>query len=262
MKNICLFFLFIALFKISCETVEKSWEINKLSDFLYKEKNVELTYHSKLPAYFELKRKILPDEKDIDLYLSFNDDNDSDLQNYKVISKKFLKSENRGLYKSGGYFTGDKDKIELAGNNYSFFQSGVNLGSFSISFWIYPITFSGEETILKIGSQYYNKNTDNVEDESIVAKIKSGKIVWEFNNLFKLKDNYKKNIVLSPFDIIEPEKWSHINLTFDSHSGILREYVNGRESCIAIATDTEDIDGSVLNMRFHPTNRCVVRLGA
>lgn len=262
MKNIYIFFLILLITKLDSETIEKRLEITKYKDFSYIEKNVELVRYSNQPAYYELKRKILPDEKDIDLYISFDEDNSITLQNYKVINKKFLKTENRGLYKSGGYFTGDKDKIELAGNDYSFFQPGVNLGSFSISFWVYPVTFSGEETILKIGSQYYNKSTNSVEDESIVAKIKNGKVIWEFNNLFKLRDNIKKSIELTPFTIIEPEKWNHINLTYDSYKGIVKEFINGSEVALAIATDTNNIDGSVLNLRFHPTNRCIVRLGA
>jgi len=262
LKKVFFILLLFTLFDLYSEEAEKIWKVAESNDFTYKEKNVELISLSNAPLFYELKRKILPNEKEVDLYISFDEEKNHAFKNYKVISKKYLKTENRGVYKNGGHFTGDKDKIELAGNNYSFFQSGVNLGDFSVSFWIYPVTFSGEETILKIGSQYYNKNSDTVEDESIVAKIKSGKIVWEFNNLFKLGEDYKKNITLIPYTIVEPEKWSHIALSFDSSKGILREFINGEEVCSAIATDKGDIDGSVMNLRFHPTNRCVVRLGA
>ncbi|OHD13430.1 MAG: hypothetical protein A2Z98_05055 [Spirochaetes bacterium GWB1_27_13] len=264
MKKI-FYILFLVLFSLqSILSLEEniSYELNKnFNNFLYKEENVELVYFEGKQAFYELKRKKSVESKNIDLYLSFDKlKNFDDSGNYKVTYNQFHFTENRSIYKKGAYFTSKDDRLELVGTNSSFFQSGVNLGSFSISFWVYPATFSTNEIILKIGSQYYNRAEDNVEDESIVAKTESGKMVWEFNNIFKLGNKLKENLRLESFDKILPEKWTNINLTYDSYSGIIKLFVNGKQSATLCATEDRTIYSSVLNIRFHPTNRCIIKI--
>jgi hypothetical protein len=138
-----------------------------------------------------------------------------------LLHKNYHKSKNKAIYDTSAYFIENNERIELVSTGKSFFQSGINLGSFSIGFWIYPSTFSNNEIILKIGSEYYDKNIDTIEDQSIIAKMIDGKLIWEFNNIFSTNEIKVNSIKLESYSRIVPEKWSYINLIYDSNTGIL-----------------------------------------
>jgi hypothetical protein len=240
-----------------------SWKTNEnMDDFIYKSDNVELIYLQNIPSFYELKRKVFNKDPDIDLYLSFDSLKDTDeTDNYKVTYKKYRISENKAVYNKSAYFIGEEDRVELDRTGSSFFQPGINLGSFSICFWILPVSFSANETVIKIGSQYYGKTDDRVIDQSIVGKIEDGRFNWEFNNIFTNGKTRKVLVKVNSFSRIIPDQWTFVNLTFDSYKGIIREYINGRESGITTVTENGDIDSTVYNIKFDPTNRCPIKIG-
>ena len=134
------------------------------------------------------------------------------------------------------------------------------MDSFTISFWIYPSSYSNDEAILKIGSEYFDTLLGKVIDQSINAKIKNSRIYWEFKNIFTTLDKTKELLVLDSYSRIMPEKWWYITLSFDSHSGIIRENINDNEEGIILATEDGSLKSTVYNLRFHRTNRCVVTI--
>ena len=263
LKKLIIFFtIYFSCLSIIGEDSVIHWDINNsFINSIYKEKNVELNYVDNIPAYYSIKKKRYDIDNFTDLYLSFDDNKDYDETNrYKFIYKKFHHSQNIAIYKKSAYFIGEDERLELIGTKKSFFQSGVNLGSFTISFWVYPASFSNNEIVLRIGSQYYNENTDSLEDQSIKAKMIDGRLCWEFNNIF-ISSNLKKSLlVIKSYSRILPEKWSFVNLTFDSNRGIIREYIDGIEEGILIATEDGTLNSTVLNLQYHPTNRCIIMI--
>ncbi len=92
MKKVFFILLLFTLFDLYSEEAEKIWKVAESNDFTYKEKNVELISLSNAPLFYELKRKILPNEKEVDLYISFDEEKNHAFKNYKVISKKYIKT--------------------------------------------------------------------------------------------------------------------------------------------------------------------------
>ena len=241
-----------------------SWKTGKnMNEFIYKSENVELISLKNIPSFYELKRKVHDKETDLDMYLSFDGMNGTDeTGNYRITYKKYLSGENKSIYKKSAYFLKDEDRIELERTGSSFFQPGINLNSFSIGFWMYPVSFSSNETIIKIGSQYYNKTLNDVIDQSIIGKVEDGKVNWEFSNLFTDGKNVMSSVKVESYSRVIPEKWTFVNLTYDSYKGIIREFINGRENGIKTVTEDGNINSTVYNLRFDPTNRCSVKIGS
>ncbi len=260
-KIIVIIFLFINIHIFSADK-EFNWNIsNNFNNSIYIKNNVELNYVNNTPVYYSLKKEKFQKDIFTDLYLSFDKDGDYDeTGNYKIIRKNYHKSKNKAIYDTSAYFIVNNERIELISTGKSFFQSGINLGSFSISFWIYTSTFSNNETILKIGSEYYDKNADTIEDQSIIAKMIDGKLIWEFNNIFSTNEIKVNSIKLESYNRIIPEKWANINLIYDSYTGIIREYINGDEEGIILATSDKTLNSTVLNLKFNKSNQCIIML--
>ncbi len=254
-------FLFIC-FSILSEEREIKWEVGKnIKDFVEYEKNVEIKSINNKPVYYNLKKSIIDINENVDLYLAFDDKTKKDITgNYNVTYSKFLLSNNIYFNNNSAYFVSDEDRIELIGSKSSFFQSGVTLGSFSISFWLYPVSNAVEETILNIGGNYYNKKEDRTEEEAIRCKLKNGKIIWEFINVFFINETKINKIEIDSITRVIPEKWSLINITYNSYSGIIKLYINGSEVGIGVATIDGNLHSSVLNIRFNPINRCFIKI--
>lgn len=255
-------FTMIIICLLHSDPEKAEWDVkNYFNNSIYKEYNVELNYQNDVPVYYSIKNKKYIMDEYTDLYLSFdNEKNIDDSGKYDFIYKQFLYSKNRSVYNKSAYFVGDESRLELVGTKNSFFQSGINLSSFSISFWVYPVSFSNNEIVLRIGSQYYDKIKDTVEDQSIYAKLNDGRIIWEFKNLFKKDYKTKNSLIMESYNRVLPEKWTHINLTYDANTGIIKEYINGIEEGVLIATENGELDSSVLNLKYNPNNRCIIIL--
>lgn len=238
------------------------WNIsNNFNNAIYIKNNVELNYINNAPVYYTLKKEKFQKDNFTDLYLSFDKDGSYDeTGNYKITHSNYHKSKNKAVYDTSAYFIENNERIELISTGKSFFQSGINLGSFSIGFWVYTSTYSNNEIILKIGSEYYDKNNDTIEDQSIIAKMKDGKLVWEFNNIFSADNNKVKLIKLESYSRIIPEKWIHINFIYDSYTGIMREFINGEEEGIVLATSDGTLNSAVLNLKYNKSNQCIIML--
>ena len=258
------FLVTFTIFKISpIETKNIKWNVsNNFNNSLYLAKNVELNNIDGKPAFYSINKTRHNITTDTDLYLSFDTEKMSsdETNNYKIIYKNYLISNNKSLYKKSAYFIGGKDKIELTSTADSFFQSGATLGSFSISFWIYPATFSNNETILTIGTQFFDNTKEVVENQSITAKLSNGKIVWNFEYVFSIGIIKKKMLSMESLNRILPEKWTHINLVFNSYTGIIKEYINGKEEGIIVATEDGTLNSSTLSLKFHSSNSCVINI--
>lgn len=257
-KIIGFLFIFFHILLFS-EELFLTLRTNLMND-IYSLKNVELFYENNIPVYYSL-RKLKYNGSNVDLYISFDEKLTSPISNYEVIYKNLYYTEKLAISKKAGYFIDENHRIELIGNQHSFFKSDVNLSSFSISFWIYPLNYSKEEEVLKIGSQYYNVDRKIIENQFIICKIKDGKLIWDFQNVFS-KWESKASIELVSYNRLLPEKWSHINLTYNAFTGLITVYINGREEAIAVASR----DGSIYNTRydinFEKTSRCVLKIAS
>jgi len=253
--------IIILLFTNLCFSNELNLNVkNNLNNIIYKSENVELIYNDKIPVYYSLKKATYISDENTDLYLSFDSELNQGTDNYNIIYKNFHYSENKSIFNKSAYFSGEEKRIELVGNKNSFFQSDINLSSFTISFWIYPLTYSNNEIVLRIGSQYFNLEKNTVEDQSIYAKMADGRLSWDFVNLFS-SYNVKKSIIkLESYNRLTPEKWNHINLNYDSNTGIIKCYINGNEEAVIVATEDNKKNSTIMNLKFNKANRCILTI--
>jgi hypothetical protein len=254
-------FIFVS-FNILAEESGISWDVLKgMNDFIYKKQNVELITLQKIPSYYEIKRKTINEHDKINMKLSFEKNKEyDDTGNYKFNYNKFRISENITIQGKSGYFVNADDRIELNGGKNSIFQSGVITGSFTIDFWMYPVHFSNNDVIFRVGSHYFDRLEDKVEEQAMSLVLNNGKLIWEFTNIFESEKFHKDLIKLESFDIMMPEKWSHVNLGFDSYSGVLTMTVDGKEVSAALATVDGSRDSSVLNLKFNQANKCDIKI--
>ncbi|MCG8570781.1 MAG: hypothetical protein MJB14_11635 [Spirochaetes bacterium] len=238
------------------------WNIdNNFLDAIFIEKNVEKTFSAGKPIFYEIQKKRVAIDKDTDLYLSFDKNSAKDYKNnYKFSYSNFFHNENQAVIKESGFFFNDENRIELLGNSQSFFQPGINLDSFTISFWLNPRSYSTNEVILKIGSQYYDEQTDIVEDQSISILFEEGKIFWDFKNMFFSKDDKLEHLRVETYDRINQNQWSHLQFIYNQFSGQLEIYINGIQSALILATKDQSINSPILNMKFHKKNRSLIYL--
>lgn len=259
-KYSIIFLIFLVYKSFSFEVKELNINLkNNTQNNILSLKDVDLIYENGIPVYYTIKKTKYQDNGNIDLYISFDKTIEDQLSNYKVIYKNLYYSENIAISNKSGYFIGEDKRLELVGDNNSFFKSDINLTSFSISFWIYPLTYAKDETVLKIGSQYFNSEKSQIENESINAKIVDGKVVWDFINIFSDKSN-KYKLKIESYNRIEAEKWSHITISYNSFTGIITLYINGNEEAIAVATKDGRLQSNKFNLRFDKSNRCIITI--
>ncbi|HNZ26764.1 MAG TPA: hypothetical protein PLG34_01545 [Spirochaetota bacterium] len=263
-KKILTTFAILALSGMFLNSEDKTvkWNVSdNIADFIYKQKNVEKIYYGDKPVGYGLSKNIYGVKSDVELYLSFDENKTKDeTGRYSVSYSQFFISDKKSINRNSGYFVNSSHRVELSGSEKTYFQPGINLSSFSISFWMFPVTGSYNESLLKIGGQYYNKKKENIEEQSIVCEIVDGKISWNFNNLFYFGEDYVEKIELISSVRAVPERWTHASMTFDAFTGIIRLYIDGIESGIVVATVDGTLNGSVYNMKYHSKNRCLIKI--
>ncbi len=256
------FFIFIVSGAGAVESVR--WGIdNNFRNEIFRLDNVEQIKSGNNPVYYEIKKNKTISNNKPDLYLTFDKDNQGTVDsNYRYMTKNFFFKEKGSYIKESGYFFKTEHKIELAGNENSFFRNGVKLPSFSVGFWVCPSNIGNNEGIFKIGSQFYDIKRDAVEDQSIVGTLNQGKFSLIFNNMFSLDSYKKESLRIDTYKSLKIGEWNSINIKYDAFTGLIKVLVNGVEAGIACATTDGTIDGSVLNMIYSPKNRCIITIGS
>ena len=239
-----------------------TWNVmNNISEFIQVRRNIERQTMLSRSVTMGIEPESYGVKQDTEMYLPFESNWTSDeTGRYSAIYSEFLISENRSHLGRAAYFLNDDNNIETCGDKTSFFQPGVNLESWTLQYWIYPVTSAFNEELVKIGRQYYNKEDNEVYDQSIVNRIEDGHLICDFNYIFTDNSDYVSNISIKSYNRICPDKWNHICMTFDAYTGIIRAYINGMEEAVGISTSDGTLDGSVYDMRFHKTNRCIIKI--
>ncbi|MBR3731645.1 MAG: hypothetical protein IKN25_03260, partial [Spirochaetales bacterium] len=136
-----------------------TWNVmNNISEFIQVRRNIERQTMLSRSVTMGIEPESYGVKQDTEMYLPFESNRISDeTGRYSAIYSEFLISENRSHLGRAAYFLNDDNNIEICGDKTSFFQPGVNLESWTLQYWIYPVTSSYNEELVKIGRQYYNK---------------------------------------------------------------------------------------------------------
>ncbi len=210
----------------------------------------------------------------VDLLIHFNGPNKNTASNdlkdtYTIIKHNFHYDSRRKVFGSAaGKFMHPSNTLILRPKPKSFFNKTQHCGSFTIEFWLNPAILSDGEVIFsKYGPVIKNNMISNYS--GIICKIERKRLLWELRHIFH-KPNYtdeldqdtsvRKIKITSPRRI-KSKRWSHHALSFDSLSGKLTYYINGREVKSQFITESGQAEDTVLTPKFYPQEKSMLVIG-
>jgi len=241
-KNFLFFFFFAFFFFLLSSGFTKTltWTGSKLK--IFTNSNLGLQRDSN-GLYLGIKPFQLKITEDFDLYLNFDKKKIIDeTKHYKIQKQNVIQDKNflfRQTPTAGFLFK--KNKIDIRINKKNFLNEQVDMGSFSVSFWLFG-TSKKEAEILRKGT--YIDNTYH----GLKIKIYNSKLYVVFSNFFFDIDNKSKTFILSsPY---ESGKWDNYYISFDKRTGKLSLYKNNEEESVVWVTETGGPESTVFTPHF------------
>ncbi len=141
-----------------------------------------------------------------------------------------------------------EDEIVLEPGPGSAFVSGMEWGSFTIEFWLYPVRLPDGETLVSWQAQA--RTFEEFESQAIRIFADAGKLRTQLENFFLRPDGRGISVELAADQLLIPRRWSHHAVRFDAETGLLEYLVNGRPEDIIYVSETGEQDGSVFFPRI------------
>src|SRR5271169_5788827 len=144
-------------------------------------------------------------------------------------------------------FTGARQGVSLRAPAGSMFSAGAVWGDFTIEFWLYPATMSDGENILSWDGAERTGSAGHSQllSQSLRCFMRDRKLVWDFQNLFRLPGADRIPAKLAGTRQLLPRTWHHHLLRFDSREGLLEYRLDGLPEAILHVTDTGRETGSI-----------------
>ena len=219
---------------------KKGW--NSVSD----RRNVTTTSGRYGYEALEIENASIIHDYDTDLLLNFESFSKSDVTgNYAIISDLSESTNKSARGKGAAYFSGDTKGLTLSGEWNSIFGSSGLVGSFTIGFYLNPLTAESGEIVLLWNSSRDIANYSLYQ--MIVVEVHNNKLLWNFTNFFDFNldaleydflQNPNTEIILQGQSPLIPKKWSYHQVTFDSDTGLFEYTVDGRVEDLCYVTKT------------------------
>jgi hypothetical protein len=146
---------------------------------------------------------------------------------------------------AGFLYTHNEVRIKPLASSVFFEEKTVQ--SFTIDFYLYPTSTYDEDTVIswhvplvEMGGMY----------TGLKAYFKDGRLVWVFEKVFKDRDNVFTDVVLEERFETPLDEWHHHALHYDSMTGLLTLYFDGKENNLRWVTSNGRENGSVLEGEF------------
>ena len=144
------------------------------------------------------------------------------------------------------------DAVELLPQPGALFRPGVEWGSFTIEFWLYPVVLTDGDVILE---WYAHEGADqDFREQHVSVSIEDRRLLFSFENFFQTPEGEPYSVSLhSPRNPI-PRRWTHHLVRFDDETALLEYVVDDVPVAITHASATGTEDGSVYFARTaaHP----------
>lgn len=217
---------------------ENGWgEISRMDGVVVSEKSGQFGYDA-----IELSTKNIAVSSSTDMLLTFDDDKVVDAAgNYTVTDCSLITSADSVKGKASALSRGMKRGATLSGSKNAIFGKSGFIGSFTIEFWLCPSLAENGEMVLSWRSSL----NDDIRSEyqMISASFFNNHLEWTFNNIFV--GYHAKEIHLSGFNTVIPNKWARHTVTFDDESGLLEYLVDGRAESLVFVTKTGHENGTI-----------------
>ncbi|WP_407428018.1 fibronectin type III domain-containing protein [Treponema sp.] len=191
----------------------------------------------------ELSTQTLSVSSDTDMLLTFDDEKNfyDAAGNYSVLKNNLVYSTNSAKGNGAALSKGEKKGLSLSGKNSALFGKTGFAGSFTIEFWLCPSLAENGEMVLSWRSSL--NNDINSEYQMISASFFNNHLEWAFNNIF---NGYReKEVHISGYSTIVPDKWTRHTISFNEESGLLEYLVDGRTESLKFITLSGHENGTV-----------------
>jgi len=139
--------------------------------------------------------------------------------------------------------------IQIKPMDGSIFVSDTTLQSFTIDFFLFPMTVHDGTTIIS----WYAPTVDYGGNfTGFKVFFKDGKLFWLFENVFQDQQGNLVKILSAEFNRTPLDEWHHHALYYNADTGLLTLYYDGKESDLILITETGTEEGTVLKGEFSP----------
>jgi hypothetical protein len=182
-----------------------------------------------------------------------------DSDGYRAMRVDVLPSKEIKKFGAGAAgFLNSRHLIEIMPlENSLFFEKGA-LKSFTIDFYLYPSLITDATAVFTWHAPVVSKGGDFT---GIRAFYEGGKLTWRFEKVFQRKSGEAMDIEVGENTTTPLNEWRHHALSYDSGSGLLAVFFDGRESNLAWATEGGKQRGTLLLGRISPYLKVPMRIG-
>ena len=172
--------------------------------------------------------------------------------NYRLRFSDIFPSIDTKEYGEGaGAFRTMGNRVEVIPEESAVLFPGSRLKSFTIDFYLYPTMIFNESTILSFRSP-------SIFEEGKYSGFRvyfdRGRLKWEFEGLFTDRNGKIENFSIAELESTPLYEWHRHTMYYDSSSGMLVLYVDGRESAIKWLTESGREGGTLLIGKIPETN--------
>jgi Fibronectin type III domain/Concanavalin A-like lectin/glucanases superfamily len=135
------------------------------------------------------------------------------------------------------------DRVDLFPVGAELFQPGVEWGSFTLEFWLYPVSLTEGDRIL----EWTGREGARLQfrDQQFRIDIHNRRLRFSLVNFFSPPDESAHSVVLEGDSGLIPRRWSHHMLRFSDETALLEYLVDGRTVAVAHVSESGSEDGSV-----------------
>lgn len=218
------------------------------------------------PAFTYSKNHFDFEKNDLITSLSKNFQNDP-----KVFKISFDESHNRlwhselpvfekGYVRRGVRFLSEDNIIKVTNLDHPFFKAYPDIGDFTLNLYFKPYSLTDGQILIKKWGQILDRNRDMMISQGFYAEIRRSKVVIHFENFFHFHKKHK-SITFNDGKELKTGKWYRITVTYDSKTGELIKYLNGKTEEILYVTKTGKKDSTVFYPHFLKGNHLPIVIG-
>ncbi|MGQ9616758.1 MAG: hypothetical protein ACUVWJ_10225 [Spirochaetota bacterium] len=204
----------------------------------------------------------IPDEN-TDLYLHFDDSSKGYVSvttpGYTpILVDIFPSMEIKKYGRASAGFLRYSNRIDIKPDEESLFFSERFLQSFTIDFFLYPVAIHDGDRVLN----WYAPTVDSGDRFSgFKASFEDGRLKWEFENVFYKPGGEPVSVVGVEKDKTPLNEWHHHAIQYDSSTGMLVLFSDGKESDIRWLTVDGKEGHTLLRGKISPFLASPMRIG-
>jgi hypothetical protein len=204
----------------------------------------------------------IPDEN-TDLYLHFDDSSKGYVSittpDYTPVFVDIFPSREIKKYgRASAGFLRYSNRIDIKPGESSLFFSGRFLQSFTIDFFLYPVAMHDDDRVIN----WYAPTVDSGDRFSgFRAYFENGRLKWQFENVFYKPEDEPVGVVVGEKDSTPLNEWHHHAIHYDSSTGLLVLFFDGKESDIQWLTVDGEEGHTLLRGRISPFLAAPMRIG-